>query len=70
MARTLKQIIEDWESKRMVNVGTAAQAKAGRPVSPLMARQLAKAFGADDQEAEEVAAYFASMKPDATDAAS
>lgn len=59
MSRTLKQVIEDWEQKNMITVGTASGAKSGRLVKPLMARQIAKAFGADEREADEIAAQYA-----------
>jgi hypothetical protein len=55
MARTLKQVIEDWERKNLVNVGTIAHAKTGRPVKPAMALQIARALGCTDDEVEALA---------------
>jgi hypothetical protein len=55
MARTLKQIIEDWERENMVTVGTIAHAKTGRPVKPVTAVQIARALGCKDVEVKALA---------------
>jgi len=69
MTRTLKQIIEEWEQKNMVVLGTVANVKSGRTTSPLMARQIAKAFGAQDEEADAIAAQYASQRAESKDSA-
>ncbi len=59
--RTLVQVLEDFEKKNYVKLGTATAAKRGERVRPGTARQLAKAFGATDEEADAIEAQTASQ---------
>lgn len=55
-------MIEDWETKNLVMVGTVSQAKGGKVTKPGTVLLIAKAMGASEKEAQKIAEDFSEAR--------